>query len=158
MSCCIHCKEAGEFFNDKTAQKELRRYRKKGPLKSTRLLIDQLCHPRVAGKTLIDIGGGIGAIQHELFRNGLKAATQVEASQAYIEAAESEAERLGNKDRLTSFYGDFVELAPDLEQAEIVTLDRVICCYPDMEKLVEGVISKSNETCGLVYPRPGKGY
>lgn len=33
-------------------------------------------------------------------------------------------------------YGDFVSLAPDLETADLVTLDRVVCCYPELEPLV----------------------
>ncbi len=32
--------------------------------------------------------------------------------------------------------GDFVEVAGSIQPADIVTLDRVICCYPDVERLV----------------------
>ncbi len=37
--------------------------------------------------------------------------------------------------------------------ADIVTLDRVICCYPDMEKLVELSAKRAIKIYGLVYPR-----
>jgi magnesium-protoporphyrin O-methyltransferase len=33
-------------------------------------------------------------------------------------------------------HGDFVNLAPELGSAELVTLDRVVCCYPEPEPLV----------------------
>jgi magnesium-protoporphyrin O-methyltransferase len=37
--------------------------------------------------------------------------------------------------------------------ADIVTLDRVICCYPDMEKLISLSAARARKLYGLVYPR-----
>jgi hypothetical protein len=67
MTCCGHCRDAGDFFNDKTARKELRRYKRRGPDKPTRLLIKSIRNEGADNKSLLDIGGGIGAIQLELF-------------------------------------------------------------------------------------------
>ena len=153
ISCCSHCQEAGDFFNDKTARKELKRYRKKGPWKSTRQLLSFMRLFTVKGKTLLDVGGGVGAIQHELFKEGLGKAIQVEASQAYIEAAEGEAERNGNKEKVESYFGDFVERAPELPEADMVTMDRVLCCYPHPEELIDAAASTCKTCCGVVYPR-----
>lgn len=153
MTCCNHCEEAGEFFNEKTAQKELKQYHKKGPWKSTQMLIDAIRESRVQDKTLMDVGGGIGAIQHELFKDGLKEANQVEASQAYLDVIQQEAEEKGRADNTSTYFGDFVELAPDLPKADIVTLDRVLCCYPYMEAMVDAASAKAEQVVGLVYPR-----
>ena len=49
--------------------------------------------------------------------------------------------------------GDFVELAPDLDDADIVTLDRVICCYPDMTALVNASAARANHVWAAVLPR-----
>lgn len=153
ISCCCHCNEAGKFFDDKTARKELKKYRKKGPSKSTRQLLSFIRLFNVKGKTLLDVGGGIGAIQHELFKDELGRAIQVEASPAYNEMAREQAEGNGNADKLEAHLGDFVELAPELPEADIVTMDRVPCCYPHLEKLIDAAASKCQTCCGVVYPR-----
>jgi magnesium-protoporphyrin O-methyltransferase len=50
-------------------------------------------------------------------------------------------------------HGNFVELAADVPPADIVTLDRVICCYPDMEQMVGFSVARAAKLYGLVYPR-----
>ena len=150
---CPHCQGLESLFNHKTARRELKRYRKKGPEKSTRLLIEALKAQGVADLTLLDIGGGVGAIQHELLQAGANQATNVDASSAYIEAARAEAERQGLVERVSYHFGNFVELAPDLAPAQIITLDRSICCYPDMPRLVGQSAAKAEKLYGLVYPQ-----
>lgn len=150
---CPHCQGLESLFDKKTATKELKDYRKKGPEKSTRLLIEALKDKGVKGATLLDIGGGVGAIQHELLQAGAIRATNVDASTAYLEAAQEEAQRLGLAERVSYHYGNFVELAPDLASAKIVTLDRAVCCYPDMPTLVGLSAEKAEKLYGLVYPK-----
>lgn len=135
------------------ARHDLRRYRKKGPSDSTRRLLDAIGAPASADATLLDIGGGVGAIDHELLGTDVSHAILVDASASYLKAAEQEAERRGWRDRVTHHHGDFVDLAPTLPDADIVTLDRVICCYPDMDRLVELSAAKAKRIYGLVYPR-----
>ena len=152
---CRQCEGIETFFNQKLAAGELKKYREKGPSTTTQLLIDALKAEEVEGLTLLDIGGGIGAIQHELMNASVASATSVDASSAYIEAAREEAERRGHADRVAYRHGNFVTLAPDLPQADIVTLDRVICCYHDMESLVGLSSALAGKLYGVVYPRDG---
>lgn len=154
MTCCSHCEDGADvLFSDRTARRELRRYRRKGPIQSTRLLIDAI-RPRLGtGWTLLDVGGGIGAVQHELLAAGTSRATQVDASPAYLAASREEAARRGHANRVEHRYGDFTEVAGDVADADVVTLDRVICCYPDMEALVKASAAKARRLYGLVYPR-----
>ena len=153
MSCCSHCEDAGDLFNARAARRDLRRYRTRGPSATTRLLLDALLDQREHDRTLLDVGGGVGAISHELLQEGFSQAVQVDASAAYLAAAEEEADRRGHRDRLTYRFGDFVELASGLAPADVVTLDRVICCYPDMERLVTASVEKARHLYGLVFPR-----
>jgi magnesium-protoporphyrin O-methyltransferase len=95
----------------------------------------------------------VGAIQHELLAAGVDRATNVDVSRAYISAAREEAHRRGQADRISYLHGDFVDLAEDIAPADIVTLDRVICCYPDMKKLVGLSAARARKWYGLVYPR-----
>jgi magnesium-protoporphyrin O-methyltransferase len=117
------------------------------------MMIDALKTEGVQGKTLLDIGGGIGAIQHELLEAGVPTATDVDASNAYIRAARQESVRRGTGDRVSYQHGNFVDLAEKIQPADIVTLDRVICCYPDMEKLVSLSAARARKLYSLVYPR-----
>ena len=117
------------------------------------MLVEAVKQRGIEGNSLLDVGGGIGAIQHELLKAGIARADTVEASTAYIDANKEEAARQGQADRITYHHGDFVDIAPKLERADIVTLERVICCYPDVESLVELSSRLADRVYGLVYPR-----
>jgi magnesium-protoporphyrin O-methyltransferase len=153
MNCCNQCQGIEDVFNQRFADSDLRAYRKNGPSRQTRLLLDTLRAAGVKGLTLLDIGGGIGAIQHELMKSGLATAMDVDASSAYLNTARAEAARQGYADRAHYLHGNFIDLAPGLEAADIVTLDRVICCFPDMQAMVSLSAARAKRWYGLVYPR-----
>lgn len=152
MSCC-QCRGIQTLFGERIARKDLKGYRKKGPLHTTRILLDALKAEGVRGATLLDIGGGVGAIPNELICAGIERAVAVDASSAYLEAAQSEARRQGHAGRMEYHFGDFVEVAPRVSPADLVTLDRVICCYDDMEALVSASAERARRLYGVVYPR-----
>jgi magnesium-protoporphyrin O-methyltransferase len=152
MTCCPHCQGAEErCFNQRTAESELRRYQRNGARRTTKRLLDALKSAGVTGMTLLDIGGGIGVIQHELNAAGVTDITDVDASRAYLRIAQQEAEQRGYTAQYV--YGDFVTLADQIEAADIVTMDRVICCYPDGEALVNTAAARARRFFGVVYPR-----
>lgn len=153
MDCCQGQTGGANVFDERKATSELKRYRKKGPRKATRILLDALVREGVTGQTLLDIGGGIGAISLELLKSGVTSATQIDASPAYVIAAKTAASQQGVADRLACREGDFVALAADTPAAGVVTLDRVICCYPDMRALVGQSAAKATRLYGAVYPR-----
>ena len=151
MSC--QCKGVEMMFNQKSAVRELKQYRRKGPNRTTQMLIDALKTEGIEGMTLLDIGGGVGAIQHELLSAGVRSAANVDASAAYVAVAKEEAERRGHAGLVSYYHGDFIQLAPEIGPADIVTLDRVICCYDDMQALVGLSSARARNMYGLVYPR-----
>lgn len=153
MSCCPHCQGADRFFDTGVARGDLDDYRKNGPSRQTKMLLDSIQQAGVAGATLIDIGGGVGAIQHELLGAGVQSAVHVDASTAYLGASQEEAEKRGHRQRVSYVHGNFVELAPQIEPADIVTLDKVVCCYPDMAGLVGLSAARAQKLYGLIYPR-----
>lgn len=151
---CSHCVGAGRLFNRKRAARDLERYRKSGPSKTTGWLLSHLLSEGVDGMTLLDIGGGVGAIQHALIAHGgVVEARAVDASPAYVDVAEEEARRRGHDDRVRHYVGDFVDYAGQLLGADIVTLDRVVCCYPAMEELVRLSAERASRFYALVFPR-----
>jgi magnesium-protoporphyrin O-methyltransferase len=135
------------------AASDLRRCRGKGPSPWTRTLIDALKAEGVEGATLLDIGGGIGVIQHELLGAGAARAVSVDASSTYLATAREESERRGHGDRVTYLHGDFVELAASAPSADIVTLDRVVNVYPHVDELVRLSAERARRLYGLVVPR-----
>jgi magnesium-protoporphyrin O-methyltransferase len=147
---------AEKVFRGAYVKRDLRSYRRKGPRDTTRMLLDGVKAEGVADATILDIGGGVGVIQNELLEAGASRATGAEAATEFIAAAEEEARRQGHFDRVTLHQGDFVEIADEVAPADIVTLDRVICCYPNMESLVGLSVAKAHRVYAVVYPRDSR--
>ena len=147
------CPGVDEFFSQRLAYRELQTYRRRGLSRSTKKLINALLKQDITGWTLLDIGGGIGAIQHAVLDAGGTSVVGVDASKEYLRALQEEALRLGNRLRTSLYHSDFVAIADKLDTADIVTLDRVLCCYKDLESLVAASTAKVRRVYGLVYPR-----
>ncbi|HXF65032.1 MAG TPA: methyltransferase domain-containing protein, partial [Caldilineaceae bacterium] len=152
MPSCDCC-AIDSHFDRQRVQKKLDSYRAQGPDATTKLLLNALEAEGGAAMTLLDIGAGVGVLGHELLKAGVAKVCSVEASAAAIAAAREEAERLGHAERASFLHGDFVALADEIAPADIVTLDRVICCYPDMPALVERSAQRARQFYGAVYPR-----
>lgn len=150
---CSHCQGGEAVFDDGQAQEWLRDYRREGPSGTTRTMLAKLRELDLSGLSLLDIGGGIGVIPFELLQDGLENATLVEASSAAVERARETAQERGVADRMQVIHGDFVEMAGDLPPADVVTLDRVICCYPDMTRMVGYSSAQAGRALAAVYPR-----
>jgi 2-polyprenyl-3-methyl-5-hydroxy-6-metoxy-1,4-benzoquinol methylase len=152
MTCCSgECFES--TFTERRATKQLKGYRKRGPDKTTRLLLDALRAAKIDAATVLDIGAGIGVVHHELLADGAQSAVHVDAAMPHIRLAREESARRGHAERVTFVYGDFVGIADTIAPADVVTLDRVICCYPDMEQLVATSAARAKRLYGAVFPR-----
>jgi 2-polyprenyl-3-methyl-5-hydroxy-6-metoxy-1,4-benzoquinol methylase len=154
MECC-HGSDNDRFFDARFVRRELKRYRRRGPGPSTRELlraIESTATP--PGSTLLDVGGGVGAIHHRLLEHGFARATQVDASGAYLAAAAEETERRGHTHRVVFRRGDFHALAAELPQADVVTLDRVVCCDSDYASMLGEAAAHARRLVAFSYPRP----
>jgi magnesium-protoporphyrin O-methyltransferase len=147
QDCCANT------FSDKSAEGDLRSFRERGPNPTTRALIEAIVERGVDGATVLDIGGGVGAVQFGLLEAGASRVEGVDASGPYVAAVRQEAVRRGVGDRLTARAGDFVELAPTISSADVVTLDRVLCCYSALSPLLGAAAARADRLLGLVYPR-----
>lgn len=152
MSDC-RCEPIDTRFDEAYAAEQLERYRRLGPDASTRALLDAIMAEDIEGLTLLDIGGGVGAIQHELLARGLAAAQEVEASAAYAEACRAEAVARGHADRISHVVGDFSSVQAAVSPADIVTLDRSVCCWSAPLALIDDSAGMARRLYGLVYPR-----
>jgi 2-polyprenyl-3-methyl-5-hydroxy-6-metoxy-1,4-benzoquinol methylase len=150
---CNCCQITDKTFGESDARQGLRSYQRRGPAAQTRELLKAVRSRGLRGVTLLDVGGGIGVIHHELLEDAVSQATHVDASAAYLHAAESEAERRGHAGRVKFMQADFTDFASDLPPADIVTLDRVVCCYPDFRSLLTAAAGRSKQVLALSYPR-----
>ena len=153
MVNCSRCEGIEEQFGRKTAERELRRYRRKGPHRSTQFLIDMLRPYASGSSSLLDVGGGVGAIHHALLDEGVTRAIQVDVSAAYLRVAEDESTVRRHAARVQLIHGDLVQISTEVPAADLVTLDRVICCYPDLAGLLGTAADKARVALGVVYPR-----
>ena len=152
MGCC-QCQGIENIFDKKTAKRELKRYLRKGPSKTTSMLLDTIHKEGVQGLDFLDIGGGIGAIQYELIKAGASNGTSIEASSAYINLVKEEIHKIGLAEIIDFKYGDFTTMVSDVNMADIVTLDKVICCYDDMFELVRLSSKLARKLYAIIYPR-----
>ena len=156
MACC-QGQDFDRMFDARRARRDMRAYSKRGARGATRRLLDAVraCMRErgMANFTHLDIGGGVGVLQHELARYGAVQTTAVDASRPYLELLRQAAADHGYGARQTRIEGDFTEVAESVEPATIVTLDKVICCYPDMVTLVQTSARKAKVLYGIVVPR-----
>jgi len=152
---CAHCIGAENIFNKKEALKNLKRYYKKGPNNTTMRLLNALEQEDMKGLSLLDIGGGIGVIQIELLKKGVLQSTDVDASQAYITTARQLAKQENLDKKTRHIYADFIDCHKDIDKHDIVTLEKVVCCYPQVEDLIHHSTAKAGKYYGLVYPLDG---
>jgi SAM-dependent methyltransferase len=153
MTCCIGSCAAASHFNPKKADRDLRRYRRSGPDPSTRMLLSQLRRWPLQGLHLLDVGGGIGVIAVELAGARLAGVTLADASADYLEAARRHFASRDASLPVQFILGDFAATAGGLPDADIVTLDRVVCCYPDVEALLRGAAARARRIVAFTYPR-----
>ena len=150
---CNCCEITDNAFSDAEARSEMRNYRRRGPMKQTKLMLEAIRSLGLRNADLLDIGGGIGAIHHELLKDVAQDATHVDASSAYLREAKAETARRGHSERVHFIHADFTEVASELPKADIVTLDRVVCCYPDFQRLLTAAAEHSQRALALTYPR-----
>jgi hypothetical protein len=152
MSDCCNPVGYQDFFDDKEARRSLRKYDKNGLDPMARSMVDYLVSRGVEGRTVLEAGGGIGAIQVELLKAGAARAVNVEMSEGYEVTASQLLAREGLANRVDRHVADFTQLAPDLEADEVV-MNRVICCYPFMERLVGTALRSSRRFLAATFPR-----
>ena len=124
------------MFGARFAQRMAARYRKRGLTPSARAIVDLVTEGGVQGATVLEVGGGVGEIQLELLRRGAASATNLELSHGYEPEAAALIDDAGLGGRV---HRRLVDIATDpaaVEPADVVVLHRVVCCYPDVGKLL----------------------
>lgn len=154
--CCSlrNINDLDNTFDAANARKDAQRYLKKGLDKRTRKLIAYLLAHYAEPVSILDIGCGAGGAHQELLRRGVaNRAVGVDASSAYLAAAKTNAAHLNLSDRVIYQHQDFAQTATAFAPAEVVLMDRVICCYPYLAQLLGAAAEHTQRYLCLSFPR-----
>jgi magnesium-protoporphyrin O-methyltransferase len=152
MTSCCDPKGILRVFNEAEARKDARGYRRSGLDAEGRRVVDFLLTHGARGANVLEVGGGIGAIQIELLRAGAAHATNVELSPAYETIASELATEHGVADRIDRRVADFAVDHAGVGPADAVVLHKVVCCYPDMPGLVRPAAERARRWLVLTFP------
>ena len=153
MSCCTHCCGVETQFDAKRAERDLQQYQRDSTDAVTKLILAALQQRKLQGYDLLDIGAGIGVIAAEMAKSGIAKATVVDASPAYMDVARQNVGSLYGEGRTQFIVGDFALIAGTLANADVVTMGRVVCCYPDAESLLHQAAAHTRRVLAFTYPR-----
>ena len=128
------------------------RYRKRGLDKTARRMVEFLEQRGIEGATVLEIGGGIGEIQIELLKRGAARSVNLELSSAYDEEATRLLREAALEDRAERRIHDIAVEPNGVESADIVVLHRVVCCYPDYERLLGAAAQRAGRLLVFSYP------
>lgn len=152
MSCCQTGCGIGQFFS-RFSQRYTRRYERKGLEATQKQLLAGLESAGIKGKSILEIGCGVGYLHQYLLLQGATTAVGVDLSAAMLKEAKGLAVRQGLGARTQYRQGDFQEIARELDRADVTLLDKVVCCYPDAEGLLAATLSHTAALCALTLPR-----
>jgi magnesium-protoporphyrin O-methyltransferase len=153
MNCCAHNQGLRDVFNEDNARAELKEYWKKGLDKHSRRMVEAASARGVTGATVLEVGAGVGGLHAALLQRGAASATDVDASPAYLAAAQQVSEKLGLRGKIEYRHADFAAEAAAVPAADVVVMHRVVCCYPDMPQLVAAAAGHARRALVLSFPR-----
>jgi 2-polyprenyl-3-methyl-5-hydroxy-6-metoxy-1,4-benzoquinol methylase len=154
-SCCqtdTRSEGTNEFFS-KWSKKYAKRFRKGKLEKVQKQLLEGVRRESLAKREILDIGCGVGSLHLTLLDEGAARATGVDISEGMLEQAKKFSEQKNLGARTSYILGDFVQKAGEIEQADITLLDKVVCCYDDVESLIKTSAEKTRRLYAFSHPR-----
>jgi SAM-dependent methyltransferase len=135
---------------DAKAAERLAKCQDPGLVAVSQRLRDALLALDPAGRTVLELGCGRGGLLLGLVRAGVVSATGVDLSATSINAAQTRFEQAQLSDRVHLSVGDAAYVP--LEPHDWVILDRVLCCYPDVERLLANTLPAGAQLYAFTVP------
>ena len=152
MSDCCDRPGYQTVFSDRFARRIARTYRKRGLSRPQLRMVSFLTEHGIRDASVLEIGGGVGEFQLELLYRGARTVTNLEISSGYEAEAAALLEHSGMTDRVTRRLLDIATSPEEVEPADVVVLHRVVCCYPDYERLLSAAAGHAKRL--LVFSHP----
>lgn len=156
MNCCCDSNAATRgtnIFFSRFSRKYAKRFRKKGLEKVQRYLLEGVKRESIQSKNIIDIGCGVGSLHLTLLKEGAAQSVGIDISEGMIDQAKQFSSELGMQDKTHYVLGDFVGLADSVQEGDITLLDKVVCCYEDLDSLVKTSTAKTKTMYALSHPK-----
>jgi len=141
------------MFKPRMARRSLERYRRKGLDKLERRMVAAVSAAGLERARVLEIGGGIGALQAELLEAGAERGEVVELVSSYEPYARELAREKEIEDRTTYKVADILDDPDTIEPADVVLLNRVVCCSPDGVALAGEAARLARRALVLSFPR-----
>jgi 2-polyprenyl-3-methyl-5-hydroxy-6-metoxy-1,4-benzoquinol methylase len=153
--CCATnpSKEGTSNYFSKYSDKYMRKFRKIGLESVQKMLLEGVRTEQVRDKEILDIGCGVGALHLTLLKEGAARATGVDISEGMIDHAKTFSTDLGVAERAAYVVGDFVDVAETIRESDVTLLDKLVCCYEDVDALVKASTAKTKNLYALSHPR-----
>ena len=114
-------------------------------------LFNALAPDAERGPTVLEFGSGTGGLAVRLLTAGASHATGVDLSATSVATAQDRLAAAGFPDaRATFMVGDATEVV--VEPHDWVVLDRVICCFPDVDRLIGHAITSARTRIAYSVP------
>ncbi|KQZ87677.1 hypothetical protein ASD62_19265 [Phycicoccus sp. Root563] len=152
MAGCCDPQGYDEMFGPGFARHRERRYRRRGLGATERDVVAFLTSHGIEGASVLEIGGGVGEIQLELLHRGAARATNLELVSSYDESARRLADDAGLTTRMERRILDIVRDPGAVPAADVVVLHRVVCCYPDHERLLATAADHARRLLVFTHP------
>ncbi|MBI3195497.1 MAG: methyltransferase domain-containing protein [Ignavibacteriae bacterium] len=155
MNCCQTQSLSGtDKFFTKQSDRYLKQFRKKGLAKEQRMLLEGISSLGLEGKSILEIGCGVGGLHLTMLKQDASFATGIDISEGMLNGAKRLCHELGLEQKATYLRGDFVQRNAMVPQADIVVLDKVVCCYENISDLLKKSTDKSKQVYAFTYPNP----
>jgi magnesium-protoporphyrin O-methyltransferase len=152
MASCCDPRGCDDFFGARFARKMADRYRKRGLDRTARRMVGYLEAHGLEGGTVMEVGGGVGEIQIELLKHGAARTVNLELVPVYDREAARLLAEAGLEGRAERRLYDIAVDPEGVEPADVVILHRVVCCYPDYERLLSAAADRTRRL--LVFSHP----
>ena len=149
MGDCCDPEGYNVTFSDRFARRLARRYRRRGLTRSSRAIVSFLTERGINDATILEIGGGVGSHPGRAAAPGAARATNLEISTSYEPEAIALLEHAGLRDRVDRRILDIAQSPDAVDAADVVVLHRVVCCYPDYERLLDGGREQGRTAAGV---------
>jgi SAM-dependent methyltransferase len=150
-SCC-YPDDYGAVFTPAEAASARRRFERRGVTGTGADVVALLEGEDLEGRTVLEVGAGVGDVLVTLVEAGAVRAVDVELVPAWAETARSLFAARGLDERLETRIGDFVDEASALPRCDVVVLNRVVCCYPDWRAMLGAAARTASRTLLVTVP------
>jgi SAM-dependent methyltransferase len=116
----------------------------------SKTLLEALLRAGPAGRSILELGCGPGALLTELLAAGAAAGTGLDLSAEALREARERTIEAGVAERATFMNADGARAR--LEPHDWVVLDKVICCYPDPDALLGNSIPAARSLYAFALP------